>query len=595
MDRPKPRSRKKSPVWQKQVRNLWSVFLLRYLWLIALVALVAGLVGFHLFTNWRARDLATKAQENFRQGNYRMAWLQMQSARELRPNDVEVLRAGALLEAKLGQPGALTTMQDLEKKTALGAEEIKEKASAAVRFGSEEEFEQAVEKLEAMDTKKAYSLRAARADLRGDLDTAIAEARRVLETSDDPEPQLDLARLLGKRHGHVLRNLGRPAPEDVPALREVVQIIDSLQSGKLAGPALALGLSTASADVETKKRWAQAGIKNLSPSNPALLPAAEFLVRNNLAAVEDLRAQLRALYDPASLPQRAEFALWLSRQGMPKEALTMVTAQEASDNLSAFLARTDGLARLANWRGVLEATTDADKVPDSIRYLTRAWAVMNLEDETGKQRAVAAAVEAAVQSAAREKQLGPMMASLDSIGAGAIAEAELTRLCANAQAADAAFSLLRERVGKTRGTAGLDAVYQSAVAAAPESQAIRDHRRYLELFRGLQVSATETTSAIDAQPGEISPRITHALLMLRKNDPAAAKKAFDDVTVFFDQMIPAHQVVVAAFTSGTGDVKLARLMRGSIDTSVLTQGEKAILDQWVPMEAGQPVSKASGQ
>ncbi|MFM8683897.1 MAG: hypothetical protein ACKOEG_09000, partial [Chthoniobacterales bacterium] len=137
MDRPKSRSRKKGPVWQKQVRNLWSVFLLRYLWLIALVALVAGLVGFHLFTNWRARDLATKAQENFREGNYRMAWLQMQSARELRPDDVEVLRAGALLEAKFGQPDALATMQDLEKKTALGAEEIKEKSNAAARYGSE--------------------------------------------------------------------------------------------------------------------------------------------------------------------------------------------------------------------------------------------------------------------------------------------------------------------------------------------------------------------------------------------------------------------------------------------------------------------------
>jgi hypothetical protein len=589
------RKRERSPRWRKQLRYQWSLWLLRYLWLIALVAIVAGFAGFHFFTNWRARDLATKAQENFRQGNYRMAWVQMQSAREMRPDDVEVLRAGALLEARLGRAEALDTMQDLEERGALGAEEIKEKANVAVRFGSEEEFEQAVEKLEAMDTKKAYSLRAARADLRGDMDSAIAEARRALETSDNPEAKLDLARLLGKRHGHVLRNLGRPAPEDVPALQEVVQIIDGLQSGNFAEPALALGLSTTPAGVETKKRWAEAGMKNLSPSNPALLPAAEFLVRNNLAPIDDLRAQLRALYDSASLPQRAEFALWLSRQGMPKEALTMITAQEAADNLSAFLARTDGLARLSNWRGVLEATTDAEKVPDSIRYLTRAWAVMNLEDETGKQRALAAAVEAAMQASAREKQLRPMLASLDSIGAGAIAEAELARLCSNAGVADAAFSLLRERVGKTRGTAGLNAVYQSAVAAAPGAQAIRDHGRYLELFRGLQVSATETAAAIDAQPGEISPRITHALLMLRKKDPAAAKGSFDDVTVFFDQMIPAHQVVVAAFTAGTGDEKLARLMRESINTTVLTPGEKGVLEQWVPSDGGQPGFQMGGQ
>ena len=576
--------REKSPRWRKQLRYQWSIWLLRYLWLIVLVAIVAGVGGFYLFTNWRARDLATKAQENFRQGNFRMAWLQMQSARELRPEDVEVLRAGALLEAKFGRPEALATMQDLEKKGVLGEDEIREKANMAVRFGNEEEFEQAVGKLEAMDTENAYSLRAARADMRGDIDRAIVEARRALEASDNPEAKLDLARLLGKRHGHVLRNLGRPAPEDVPALKEVVQIIDSLQSSELAETALALGLGTAAADANTKKKWAEAGMKNVSPSNPALLPAAEFLAQSGAVSAQDLRDRLRPIYDSASLSQRADFALWLSRQGMPKEAIAMVTTQEAADDMSAFLARTDGLARLANWRGILEATTDAEKVPDSIRYLTRAWAVMNLEDETGKQRALEAAVEAAVQAAAKEKQLRPMISSLDSIGAGAIAEAELARLCANAGTADTAFSLLRERIGKTAGTAALEAVYQSAKAAAPGAPSVLDHGRYLELFRALQLTEADTAAAIANQPSEISPRITQALFMLRKNNPAAAKATFDDVTVFFDQMIPAHQVVVAAFTAGTGDQKLARLMRGSINTAVLTSGEKAVLDEWVPAE-----------
>jgi len=563
------------------IRHTWSILLIRYLWLIVLVIAVASAAGFYFFTNWRARDLASKAQENFKQGNYRMAWLQMQSARDLRPEDPEVLRADALLEAKFGRPEALDSLQSLEAKVPLGSEEIKEQANVALRFGSEEEFEQAVAKLEATGADGAYSLRAARADLRGDLDRAIAEARRASDNPDKPEAKLDLARLLGKRHGHVLRNLGRPAPEDLPALQEVVQIIDGLQGGTLAEPALALGLGTPAADVETKKRWAQAGMKNLSASNPALLPAAEFSVRQGLATAEALRARLRPVYDSASVAQRADFALWLSRQGMPKEAIGMVTAQEAADNMPAFLARTDGLARLANWRGVLEATADAKKIPESMRYLTRAWAIMNIEDDTGKKRALAPAVEAAVQAAAREKQLRSMLASLDSIGAGTMAEAELVRLCSDPGTADAAFGLLRERLGRRESTDALDTVYVAAKAAAPEAPSVRDHGRYLELFRGLQVSATDTAAAIEAQPAEISPRITYALLMLRKKDPAAAKATFDNVTVFFDQMIPAHQAVVAAFTAGTGETELAGMMRGKIDTSVLTPGEAKLLDEWV--------------
>jgi len=180
--------------------------------------------------------------------------------------------------------------------------------------------------------------------------------------------------------------------------------------------------------------------------------------------------------------------------------------------------------------------------------------------------------------------LRPMLSSLDSIGAGAMAEEELARLCAYPGSADAAFSLLRERVGRTRGTGALDAAYESAKKAAPNAPSVMDHGRYLELFRGLQLTTGDTTAAIAAQPAEVAPRVTHALFMLRKNDPAAAKATFDDVTVFFDQMSPAQQAVVAAYTAGTGDTALAGRMRGVIQTDVLTAGELAVLDQWVPAE-----------
>ena len=549
------------------------------------MAVLLAAAGWYFFTGWRARDLAGKARESFEQGNYRMAWLQLQSARDLRAGDAEVLRTGALIEAKFGRPEALATLQELESKGPLRESDLQEKAHIAMRFGSEEEFEQAVQKLEALGAgSDAAPLRATRAALRGDLDRAIAEARRATESSDSPAAKLELARLLGQRHGHMLRNYGRPAAEDQPALEEIVQIIDSLQSGELAEPALALGLGAMTANAETKQRWAEAGMKNANPSNPALLPAAEYLVRSGATTASEMQAQLRPLYDNAPLAKRADFALWLSRQGLPKEGLTLITNQEAADDLSAFLARTDALARLSNWQGVLQTTESAEKVPDSMRQLTRVWAVVNSGDPVAMRSALARAVESAVQAAARERQLRPMLDSLDSIGAGAVADVELARLCANPEMADAAFGLLRERVGRTGGTAALETAYARALEAAPGAPSVVDHGRYLELFRGLRLEPADTAAAIASHPAEIPPRITHALLMLRRNDPAAAKATFDDVTVFYDQMAPAHQAVVASFTAGSGDMKLARLMRGAIDTSVLTPGEMAVLDQWVPVE-----------
>ena len=569
--------RRKHRSWKRRLRRPWVLLLL--------VAIV-GTASFYLFTGWRARDLAAKARESFEQGNYRMAWLQLASAREMRASDPEVLRTGAMLEAKFGRPDVLATLRELESRGALREEDVEQKAKAAMRFGSEEEFEEAVQKLEAMGEKKnSVTLRTARAAMRGDIDRAIMEARRSIETLDSPEAKLELARLLGKRHGHMLRTYGRPAAEDVPALQEIVQIIDGLQFGELREPALALGLGAVPADEATRKRWAEAAMTNAVPSNPALLPAAELLVRSGATTAQQMQAKLRPLYDTAPLAQRADFALWLSRQGMPKEGLTLITAQEASDNLSAFLARTDALARMSNWQGVLEVTETAEKVPESMRQLTRAWAVANSQDKLAMGPAMTQAVEAAVQAAAREKQLRPMLDSLDAIGAGAAANAELTRLCENPEAAGAAFSLLRGRVGRTGGTAALQTAYEHAVRAAPGAPAVIDHGRYLELFRTSRVDPSETAAAISNQPADVSPRITHALLMLRRNDPMAAKVTFDDITVFFDQMIPADQVVVAAFTAGTGNLELAKMMRGIIKTNVLTPGEKALLDQWAPLEA----------
>ena len=566
-------------------RHSWPLWLRGYWWLVTLLAAALAFGGYYFFTGWRARDLASKARESFDRRDYRMAWLQVKNARVLRPNDPEVMRASAILEAKLGRPEALASLRQLESKRALGKEEIREKANAAARFGTEEEFEEAVQKLETLGgAEEAAPLRTARAMRRGDLDRAILEARRAIKTPGSAEARLDLARLLGQRHGHALRTFGSPAGEDLPALEEFVQIVDGLQTGPMAEPALALGLGTETADTETKKRWAEAGMKNVTPSNAALLPAAEFLVRSGACGSEDMRALLRPVYDTATLEQRADFALWLSRQGMPKEALTLVTAQEASDNLSAFLARTDALGKLSNWQGILAAAEKAQKVPESLRQLTRAWALtnMNAAEEPAKRKPLAPVVEAAVQAAASEKQLRPMLPALDSIGAGAMAEAGLARLCSYPGSADEAFSLLKDRVGRTRGTDALDGFYENAKTAAPGAPSVLDHGRYLELFRGLQVKEEDLSSAIAGQPSEISPRITLALFLLRKNDPAAAKAVFDDTTVFFDQMLPAHQVVVAAYTAGTGDEDLARRMRGQINMDVLNDGEKAVLERWVP-------------
>jgi len=562
-------------------KQSWWIQLLKHIWKPALVAAIVLPLGYYFFTGWRARDLARKAQLSFDQGDYQQAWLQIRSARSLRADDPEMLRIAALLEGKFGQKESLQTWDKLGAIEQLDSEDFEEISKTALRFGDDKQFTAAVAKLEALGAKgKAGALRTTRLMKRGDLDRAIAEARRTAETSGDPQDKLSLVRLLIQRHGQVGID-GRSRAEDAPALEEVVRITEDLQTTDSGPTALGLGLALLPLDPATSQKWADAAMQNMTATNLALLPAAEFLVRSKQKDISALNAKLRPIFENAPLLQRADFALWLSRHGLPQESLNLLTAQEAVDNVPAFLARTAAMGSTANWAGVLETVGAAKGIPESMLVISRAWA----ESSSGDLKAGANSVRAAVRAAAHEGRLDAMLSAVDGIGAGQLANEELIQLCTEPATAGAAFGMLRQRMGRTAGTAEIDKIYEEkAKNAAPDALSVRDFGRYLEALRGSLVSLDDTAAAIEEDPANPAPRATQALVLLRRNQPKEAKAAFEELTVFFKQMTAAEQVIVAAFTYGTGDIPLALKMRQAIKTEILNPGEKALLEQFVPKE-----------
>jgi hypothetical protein len=118
----------------------------RALLLLLAVVLLLGLVGaagYHVFTGWRARDLAAKAKENFEKANYRMAWLQINSAKDLRSGEPEVLRVLGMIEAAMGKADALDRFDKLSSASDLTPEDLKARAEVAMRFGSDAQFDAA--------------------------------------------------------------------------------------------------------------------------------------------------------------------------------------------------------------------------------------------------------------------------------------------------------------------------------------------------------------------------------------------------------------------------------------------------------------------
>lgn len=547
--------------------------------LVALVAL--GAAGYHVFAGWRARDLAAKAKDNFENANYRMAWLQINSAKELRPEEPEVLRVLGTIEAAMGRAVALEHYDKLSRKTDLTPEDLLARAGIAMRFGDDAQFDGAVGALEKSgQVTEAGQLRTARQLRRGDLDRAITEARRAAADSDDPATKLDLALLLVRRYGPESGPGLQPSPEALAASREKVKIVDSLRETPQRDRALAFGLAESAAGPEPRARWAESAMENIVPDNPALLPAATFLVRSGRKTPEEMHGQLRPVFDAAPLDRRAAYALWLTGAGLPKEALTLVTAQEASESTAAFGAFTEALFASDNPDAVLAAVEAGGNVDADIRLAAKARA----EYARGRgAQGGAAALREALSAASKVQRLEVMAASGDGLGASSVVDTGLAELCGDPSVTDYVFRVARDRFSRRGRHALLQTAFQRARDASPQSPAVQDYARYLVLMSNEEVSPEETAAAVASEPGSTTFRVTHALNLLRRNQPAEALAVFDDITVFADRLPPAQLAVIAAVLSANGDEARARAAAGTINPDLLSSGEYELI---VPLRFG---------
>ena len=537
---------------------------------------VFAALGFYLFAGWRARDLARKARASLEAGDYRSAFLQLFSARGLRKDEPAVVRSGAILEGRVGWKTSLALWDQLASRVELSDEDRLERTVATLKLGTDEQFANAVREFEQSgDPAKAFALRVTRFIVRGDLDGAVAEARRGAQETGDPYLRLDVAKILHQRH----RAAAADDPLAAAARLEMISVIDSLLSTPAAEQAITFGLGNMRLPDDVRKRWVGEGMKNLSEGNLALLPAVDSQVQARELTVQQVHQMLLPVFQGADLNRRASYALWLSNNGLPKESLALIVPDEAIAEETAFVVRANALARDGKWDELLD-TAEQSKAPESIRMMTRAQAEAALGREENKD----VSVRQAVVAAAREGKLEPILEAADGIGASKVADAELLNLCGNPGTAGVAFHLLRERLGRTAGTDALADAYNRATTAAPDAPAARDFARYLSLFEGGMPASEETAAAVEEEPGNMARRINHALLLVRYSRPDEAKAALSGVTIFYPQLPAAYQAVLAVVAGANGEKELASQLRSGINLALLNRKEKALLDQFAPAD-----------
>ena len=557
----------------------------RRAWLVAalVVLVLAGVLtcAYFFFVGWRARDLAAKARANFENANYRMAWMQINSAKNLKPEDPDVLRVMAMVDAAIGRATALDYYEKLSQKVDLSPEDLKARAGVAARFGSDEQFGQAVEALEkAGEISEAAKLRAARQVRQGNLDRAIAEARIAADISGDPAEKLQLARLIVQRYQPEFGEGIIPSAEAVVTIDESVGIIDSLLATPVRDEALAFGLSEANASPELRLKWAKTAMEKPDAQSPALLPAVTVLVASGEKTAGEIHAQLRSLFDATPLESRAAYAQFLTGAGMPKEALALVTAQEAFESNNSFVARTGALSALKNYDAVLAAVQTGGNVDADLLLLVKARAeyARGRDAQTGPS-----ALREAMDAAANLRRIERIISAADSLGASALADEKLVELCGDPGLTDYVFPIARDRLARRGKFLVLSNAFERARDASLQSPAVLDYWRYRSIIGGGKTDLAETAAAVASDPANVSYRVTHALNILRQGKPAEAMDAFDGVTVFANRLTPGQLAVLAAVLSANNDDERALRIVAAIDPELLEPREYALI---APLRTG---------
>ena len=543
--------------------------------ILALLVLAAGGYALYQFVvrPLRAKDLATKALANMDSGDLRMAWLQISSARQLDAGDPSVLRAAAIFEGKLGRRESLELWEQVALRASLDNDDRASRAVAAMLFGTDEQFTASLEELEAAgESVKAEALRISRLSTRGNLSGAISEARRAVAATGDPGIRLGYAKLLLRYHA--VTGEGPTPPQSVEAFQEMAAIVDELQPTPEAQNALAFGLDYLQVPDDVRRRWVDAALADVSPTNPALLPAADAAVQTGSMTARNAHAKLGPAYEKADLDKRYAYSLWLTGQDMPDEALAYITPLQAAADSIAFAARAAALAGKGDWENVITTANSATGPPESVRVLTRARA----ESSLGGAPRSESSVRLGLQAAAREGRLPAAVGMVDKLPDGPVmVDEQLVELCGKPGIADLAFRMLRARWSRSKGTDSLVPVYERARQAAPDAASVSDFGRYVELARGLVGDPAATQRAVEDHPADIDARVTLALQFLRQRKPVEANAVFDDITIFFEALPPGQQAVIAAINQARGERELARAMRDKIDTSILNPGERGLL------------------
>jgi len=516
---------------------------------VVVVLLVGGGISAYLFTGWRAHNLAAKALASLQRGDQRLALIQAESARNLRKNSPEVLRAYAKVRFQAGDPVCLQIWEQIAAQGPLSLEDRQAQAEAAVRFGGEESFDTAIAEFEATGRQAdADAWRGRRALQQKDFTAAETYLRSAATKEPTVGRRIELAKLLV--------SIGT-----ADSRAEAVLIVDSMADGPDASQALAFGLASVPSGPATRRAWAERVMAAPKPADEAVLAAADVLVDDRIMTVDEMVARLQMVFTGARLEDRGRYAKWLLDRSRPETALDFLRPSEVRGSRGGFLVRAEALSAVQEWKELLTMVNGGSPLNDSVTNILRARA----QEGLGRPAAANASLRKAIRASVARGALAETMGEVDRMGKEGVSDAVLLQLCGEHGTAEYALRVARWRFS-TRGEPRLRyEAYRAAIKAAPKAVTVADLARLQRLLNREQVDTAETAAALQAEPENIDFRLTHALALFADGRPAEASEVLEPQRIVQHQLQPGQKAIAVAVLAATGSrneaIRLARTMR----------------------------------
>jgi tetratricopeptide (TPR) repeat protein len=535
--------------------------------LLIIAALVARPVR-NAVLSWQARRHAARAFVFIDQEKWREARDEASTAYHLRTSEPAAVRAVAKLLSRAGQVDALEFWKSLEAVTPLTADDLREKATVALKADDLSTAAEAVQRL--LQNSK---VKPAAADwlLAADIWSRKRESDKTAEFAQkvvaDPKakPREQLRAVL------ILENLIRTGSVAlVQDPKQIDQRLAALASGNddVALDALgALGQFALipSADAPDARPMPIEEIVRRLDNHPLAGSGHKLLAADlEMAQQPDQRGQIEQReidrWKNGNDDELTALGAWLYQHGEFQKTLDAIPLQRAVLNRELFLQHVNALGALGRWdeiRKLLESERyPLDPVIQNM-YLARCYA------QQGQQLGADNNWQRAIQNAAGDLNRLLLLADYAEKNSNLKIAGTAYDAAAAIAPKSRAAELGRLRVAQASGdTMRIHEVLQQLLVIWPNDTALQNDEAYTRLLLlpadtkpdAPELKAIETLARklVDQEPSSLPHRTVLGLVLLKENQPYSALAVYSGLNVPQRELTPSAVVVHSAVLAATG-------------------------------------------